>query len=169
MHRLAEERIYELALKKKRFYVAIRPSRFMSNHFWVDAKSMKEEKLILDCQPADALIEWISPDDIADVSTAVLSDPVEKHVNFGYTLIGDNVSNGQRADMWTKALGQKITYKELAPEDRYRSLLGIGLPHPMAFDLTSVPTNQPPNMVVPIILGRPYQTLADWIEKNKVE
>ncbi|KAI8073357.1 hypothetical protein BC940DRAFT_268156 [Gongronella butleri] len=166
-HLLAEKQIYELALKKNRFYVAIRPSRFMSNHFWVDAMSIKEEKLILDCQPADALVEWISPDDISDVSTAVLTDPVEKHVNFGYTLIGDNVSNAKRAELWTKALGQKITYKPLTPVERYNSLLGIGLPHPMAFDLSSVPTNQPPNLVVPILLGRPYQKLEEWIEKNK--
>ncbi|KAI8066377.1 hypothetical protein BC940DRAFT_65785 [Gongronella butleri] len=166
-HRLAEERVYALALEHNANFVALRPSRFFTNHLWADIKMIKEQNTLFDTQDADAPIEWVSTDDIAEVGAHVLSDAIENHANFAYPLISDSVTHAQRAEIFSKALGRTIEYKQVPPAQRYRILQGVGLPAPMAYDLSTVDTCLPPTTVVNILLNRPNKTLEDWVVAHK--
>ncbi|KAI8079865.1 uncharacterized protein BX664DRAFT_341644 [Halteromyces radiatus] len=166
-HRLAEEKVYHLALKHNRNFVALRPSRFFINHLWVDGPTIKEENAIYDSNENDAKIEWISTDDIADVATLVLTDPVEKHGNMAYPLIGDSVTGPDRAAIFTEALGRTITYKKVSATEKYNGMIKNNIPHGIALDIAVVDTFDPPTKIVPVLLGRPYETLKEWVFKNK--
>ncbi|ORZ26047.1 hypothetical protein BCR42DRAFT_486112 [Absidia repens] len=165
-HHLAEERIYALALKHKRNVVTLRPSRFHANHLWVDNPTIKAESTIYDSNEDHMKLEWISTDDIADVATLILTDPTEVHGNRAYPLIGDSVDGPTRASYFSKALGRTITYKYVDPRDKYQTLLKSHIPPQIALDLATVQTFDPPTLIVPILLGRPYETLESWINKN---
>lgn len=166
-HRLSEEKIYNLALKHNAYTVALRPSRFFSNHLFADAPSIKAEKTIYGSQPPDEKVEWISTDDIADIAVVVLTDPIEKHSNLAYTIIGDSVDGKTRAELISKATGHSIQYKHVSHEQLYQNLLNNGLPNPIALDIATVVTDLPPTHVAKIILGRDYETLGEWFENNK--
>ncbi|KAI8331867.1 hypothetical protein BC941DRAFT_403153 [Chlamydoabsidia padenii] len=165
-HRLAEERLYALALKYNRYLVTLRPSRFFTNHSWT-ANTIKSMGAVIDCHPADLKVEYISIDDIADVAVKVLTDPVDRHGNYAYTLIGDHVDGRTRAEYFSQALGRPIVYTKMSPKEMFDSSVQHGQPIPLAMDIATVDTTDPPTHVVPILLGRPYETLESWIHNNK--
>ncbi|ORX62057.1 NAD(P)-binding protein [Hesseltinella vesiculosa] len=166
-HRLAEERMYNLALEHNTNLVALRPSRFFTNHLWADLKLIKDLNMLADTQDPDAPIEWVSTDDIADVAACVLTEPIEKHANFAYPLISDTLSHRRRAELFSQAVGRTITYKQASPAERYKILEPIMNNHAMAYDLSTVDTSLPPTSVVPILLNRPNSTLEAWVQQNK--
>ncbi|KAJ1672720.1 hypothetical protein EV182_006622 [Spiromyces aspiralis] len=165
-HRLGEERV--LGIAGRGSFVAIRPSRFMISQLWLDLPGIKKSDTIFTTQDGDKDFEWISTDDIADVVTHVLTEPVEKHGDAVYELTGDNVSERARAALFSKALGRPVTFKQISPKVQYDQIVEHAkMPHLMAFDLVSSDSSKPPTTAVPVLLGRPYETLESWISKNK--
>ncbi|KAI9301450.1 hypothetical protein BJ944DRAFT_274606 [Cunninghamella echinulata] len=166
-HRLSEERIYRLALQYNATTVALRPSRFFTNHLFADLPNIKMEKTIYSSQPPDEKLEWISTDDIADIAVVVLTDPIEKHGNLAYPIIGDAVDGQTRAKIVSKVTGQPIQYKQVSHQQAYQTLIKNQVPSPIALDIATVITDLPPSEVSKIVLGREFETLAEWFEKNK--
>ncbi|CAO3636082.1 unnamed protein product [Cunninghamella blakesleeana] len=166
-HLLSEKKIYDLALKHNAFTVALRPSRFFTNHLLADLSSIKSERIIYGSQPPDEKLEWISTDDIADIAVVVLTDPIEKHGNLAYTIIGDSVDGKTRAELVSKAIGHTVQYKQTTQQQLYQNLVANGFPNPIALDIATVVTDLAPTPVARIVLGRDYETLGDWFENNK--
>lgn len=165
-HRLAEERLYQLALEHGGQVVSLRPSRFFTNHLWTK-DTLTDLNAVVDCHPADRKLEYISIDDIADVATVVLTEPIEKHQSRAYVLIGDSVDGATRATYFGKALNRPIEYKQVTPKELVDSMVSTDSPWPLAYDMATVDTTRDPTDTVPILLGRPYETLESWILENK--
>jgi uncharacterized protein YbjT (DUF2867 family) len=165
-HRLSEERLYQLALKHGGTVVSLRPSRFFTNHTWIKG-ALTHLNAIVDCHPSDRKLEYISIDDIADVATVVLTDPIEKHQSRAYTLIGDSVDGATRASYFGRILNRPIDYKQVTPKELVDTMVKTDSPWPFAYDLATVDTTRGPTDAVPILLGRPYETLESWVLKNK--
>jgi uncharacterized protein YbjT (DUF2867 family) len=165
-HRLAEERLYQLALQHGGTVVSLRPSRFFTNHIWTK-DALTHLNAVVDCHPSDLKVEYISIDDIADVATVVLTDPIEKHQSRAYTLIGDSVDGITRASYFEQILNKPIVYKQVTPQELVDTMIKTDSPWPLAYDMATVDTTRVPTDVVPILLGRPYETLESWFIKNK--
>jgi uncharacterized protein YbjT (DUF2867 family) len=163
---LAEERLYQLALKHGGTVVSLRPSRFFTNHTWTK-DALTHLNAVVDCHPFDLKVEYISIDDIADVATVVLTDPIEKHQSRAYTLIGDSVDGVTRASYFAQILNKSIVYKQVTPQELVDTMVKTDSPWPFAYDLATVDTTRGPTDAVPILLGRPYETLESWVLKNK--
>ncbi|ORX62042.1 NAD(P)-binding protein [Hesseltinella vesiculosa] len=165
-HRLAEENAYRLAIEHNAHFVSVRPSRFMSNQIFLDGPHIKAKQTIADHTPPDTPSEWVSPDDISDVITCILSDPIDKHASFAYPLIGDTVSGQARARLFSQVLGKPIHYNALSPKQHY-DILAAHAPPALAFDLSSAVLDNPVTHVVPILLGRPNESMEQWLDRNK--
>ncbi|KAI8145250.1 hypothetical protein BJV82DRAFT_605529 [Fennellomyces sp. T-0311] len=167
VHLECEEGI--LRIPNRKAYVALRPTKFMSNNLSFSGVGIKENNTFSDTNPPDAEQTWISTDDIGTVAANILQDPVEKHGDAVYELIGDVVTPNQRAALLTKALGRKITYNRFSEEEKLKLFMKLGFSYPLAYDVLYEP---PPtgNKVTPglsILLGRPPQTLEQWLQENK--
>ncbi|KAI8331885.1 hypothetical protein BC941DRAFT_474625 [Chlamydoabsidia padenii] len=157
---------HRLALKYNRYLVSLRPSRLFTNHSWA-ASTIKFKGAVIDCHPADQKVEYVSVDDTADVAVKVLTDPVDRHSNYAYNLIGDHVDGRTRAEYFSQALGRPIAYSKVIPKELCDAGVQFGQPFPIAMDLATVKTTNPPTHVILNLLGRPYETLEPWINKNK--
>ena len=169
MHRAAEEGI--LAIANRGSYVALRPSRFMSNNIVFDRPSIQHANVIADTSEPDTLQQWISNNDIGIVAANIFKDPVEKHGDSVYELVGDFVTSETRAKYFSQSLGRPITYVKQTVEERYEILTKkVGLPHGPAFDLIHIRDGSPSENSTPgisILLGRQPETLEQWIKGNK--
>ena len=166
-HHQSEEAM--LSIPNRSNLVAIRPSRFMTNHFWYDLYNVKKNHdALLDDQDPDVKGEWISTNDIAAVAAVVLQEPIEKHGDLVYELIGDSVSCKERAALFSKALGRPIEYRHISPQEKYAlSMEATHGAHGLVMDFVSVDTTSPPTKCIPILLGRPAETFEQWINANK--
>ncbi|KAI9277105.1 hypothetical protein BDA99DRAFT_494891 [Phascolomyces articulosus] len=164
VHRNSEEGI--LAIPNRAAYVALRPSRFMSNQNVFEAHGIKYANIISDTVGPDHPQEFISPNDIGLAAANILRDAVEKHGDAVYELIGDVLRPKDRAALLTKVLGREINYVKITAEEKYKILTEkAGLPHRMAYDLTGFVEADP--HVTPglsIILGRQPETLEQYTE-----
>ncbi|KAI7858836.1 hypothetical protein BDC45DRAFT_456922 [Circinella umbellata] len=167
MHRVAEESV--LAIPDRGSYVALRPSRFMSNNILFDRLSIQHSNVIVDTAKPDARQEWISNNDIGTVAANIFQDPVEKHGDAVYELIGDLVTPETRAKYLSQSLGKPIRYVKQTVEERYTVLTKqVGLPHGPAFDLMqSREESSNVSSGISLLLGRQPETLEQWIEENK--
>ena len=168
VHLECEEGI--LKIPNRKAYVALRPTKFMSNNLSFSGIGIKEEDTFSDTNPPDAEQTWISTEDIGTVAGNILTDPVELHGNHAvYDLIGDVVTPNERAALLTYALGRPITYKRITPKEKLDMFIKIGFPFALAYDVLYEP-QAAGNRVTPglsILLGRPPQTLKQWLEENK--
>ncbi|KAI8149934.1 hypothetical protein BJV82DRAFT_585256 [Fennellomyces sp. T-0311] len=150
-------------------YVAIRAARFFINHLTVEFNSIKFANAIVDTIDPDIEQAWTSTNDVGLVAANILQEPVEKHGDAVYELIGDVVNSADRAEILTKALGRKISYIKTTPEEKYKTLIEkAGLPHILAYEFLK--ENTAPVQVTPgfsILLKRKPETLAQWLEANK--
>ena len=169
LHHAAEEGI--LAIPNRGSYVALRPSRFMSNNIMIDRPSIQHANLIADTLEHDTPQQWISNNDIGIVAANIFKDPVEKHGDAVYELVGDFVTPETRAKYFSQFLGRPIKYVKQTVEERYEVLTKkAGLPHGPAFDLIQSREGSPSENSTPgisILLGRQPETLEQWIEGNK--
>ncbi|KAI8145662.1 hypothetical protein BJV82DRAFT_534896 [Fennellomyces sp. T-0311] len=166
LYRDAEEAL--LGIPGRGAYVALRPYQFMSNQATREVHTIKGSNSIIDIAAPDAVQEWISTNDIGEVVANIFQDPIEKHGDAVYDMVGDVVSRKDRAALLSKLLGRTITYEQITPEQQYNNLVSLGLTHLQAYTVLDLPTIS--GKVTPglsILLGRPPQTLEEWLEENK--
>ncbi|KAI9276735.1 hypothetical protein BDA99DRAFT_567671 [Phascolomyces articulosus] len=164
---IAEKAIYNLPNRNGAGFVSLRPCPFMTNIlFTVD--TIQKQNTFMDPAEPDELQEWISPRDVGQVAARILLDPVEKHGDVAYELVGDVQSPEKRAQMLTSVLGRKIEYTQVSSETLYEMLLQVGFSHALAFGAA---THQDKNPVVTrglsILLGRKPESCQDWFNNNK--
>ncbi|KAI9248318.1 hypothetical protein BDA99DRAFT_525381 [Phascolomyces articulosus] len=164
-HELAEEAIFAIPNRGK--YVSIRPTSFMTNTLFT-VHTIKNQDVVVDSADADEYQEWISPLDIAQVVARILTlDPIEKHQDTGYELIGDRATPSERAAILSKVLGRPITYKQLPVQDLYDILLKFSHDHGIAYFLSTFQRAGPVTRGLPVLLGRSPETFEIWATKNK--
>ncbi|KAI8144898.1 hypothetical protein BJV82DRAFT_606616 [Fennellomyces sp. T-0311] len=167
VHRESEEAI--LAIPNRGAYVTLRPGRFMVNNITFEINPIKFLSAILDTEEPDTVQTWISTNDIGLVAANIFKDPIEKHGDAVYELIGDALTFSERAALLSKALRRTITYKKVSYEEKYSNLVQrASLPHRLAYDfLQPEPTGYKVTPGLSILLGRQPETFAQWLEANK--
>ncbi|ORY94221.1 hypothetical protein BCR43DRAFT_496070 [Syncephalastrum racemosum] len=164
MHRQSEEAM--LAIPNRGRLVCLRPSKFMTNHFWFAKPMIQNANVLADILDLDAYDEYISTWDIAELASIVLRDDIEKHQDLCYELIGDSVTTRERAAVFSKVLGREIAPKQVAPEEQYKQA-AQHMPHCMAIDLIHVRCNRPKSPALSVVLGRQPESFEDWVTRNK--
>ncbi|KAI8144878.1 hypothetical protein BJV82DRAFT_512614 [Fennellomyces sp. T-0311] len=169
VHQEAEQSI--LDIPNRGTFVTLRPGLFMSNHFWLDLHSIQAANTIVDIQEPEAVQHWISPNDIGLTAANILQEPIKKHGDAVYDLIGDAVSLKDRAEILSKVLDRPIAYTKVTAEEQYKNYTqAAGLPHTVAFSFLKSTTSTSILAITPgfsILLGRAPETLAQYLETNK--
>ncbi|KAI9274665.1 hypothetical protein BDA99DRAFT_545580 [Phascolomyces articulosus] len=168
-HRSAEEGI--LAIPNRGSYVVLRPSRFMSNTITFQRASIQQANVVFDIADPDIPQQWISNNDIGLVVANIFKEPIEKHQDAVYELVGDVVTPTSRVAYLSEALGRPIKYVKKTAEEYYDVLTQqANLPHLIALDLVKAPDGKVKDQVTPgisILLGRQPETLEHWTHENK--
>ncbi|CDS12754.1 hypothetical protein LRAMOSA04938 [Lichtheimia ramosa] len=168
-HRQGEEAILANP-NRQGYYVALRPSMFMSNHLWIDVHTIKNQNVLRHTAEPDELEGWISTNDIADLTVRVLLEPVEKHGDAVYEMNGCVLTPKERAATFSRILGRDITYEQISPQEKYNYITQtMGAPHLMALDLVSLfkGVNQQVSMCLPILLGREPESFEEYLKQHK--
>ncbi|KAI9257190.1 hypothetical protein BDA99DRAFT_539298 [Phascolomyces articulosus] len=147
-----------LSIKDRGDLIALCPGNFMSNQFnpGADVDTVKNISKIFDVREPDQKNPWISPNDIGEIAANILQDPIEKHEDAVYELVGDPNTPKEYVEIL-------IRYYDILTKQ-------AGLPHKMAFTLLYyakclVIDNASPGLSV--LLGRQPETLEQWVEKHK--
>ncbi|KAI9263261.1 hypothetical protein BDA99DRAFT_509729 [Phascolomyces articulosus] len=162
-HQKAEKLIFDIPNRGS--YVSLRPTNFTSNITYV-ADSIKQNNTLIDSAGAEELQEFITPQDIAVVAANIFVDPIEKHSDSAYELIGDLITPTRRAEVLAKALGRPITYSQLPVQVLYNQFFELVKSHDVAFFITTYQRSNPVSRGLPILLGREPQTFEDWVSQN---
>ncbi|KAI9248310.1 hypothetical protein BDA99DRAFT_525350 [Phascolomyces articulosus] len=167
-HLEAEKAIYALPIRKYAYYVTLRPTNFMSNIFFLCLDTIKNDSVLVDAADPDEDQEWISPFDIALVAANILLDPMEKHGNAAYDLVGDIKTPLQRAASLSTALGRTITYKQLPVTEYYAYLIrNAKMDHKEAFFFATYREVSKVTRRTALLLGRAPESFEEWAFKNK--
>jgi uncharacterized protein YbjT (DUF2867 family) len=165
IHRDSEEAI--LAEKSDdQFYVALRPYRFLSNHLWQDVYAIKGNQTVNTIFGLDFKEDFISPTDIAELASVVLTEPVEKHANCVYPMVSETLNTNERAAIFSELLGKPIKGKLDPADTLYDQILKFTGSHPMAIDLVQKTEARGPTPYYTIMIGRPAQTLREWLQQD---
>ena len=165
-HQEAEHAIFKLK-RPKNSYVSLRPSNFMTNLLF-SLDTIKRQSAIFEVTGPNERQEWISPRDIGTIAARILLDPVEKHGDAGYELVGDIVTPMERADIFTKVLGRPVTYSEVPAQEYYDRLIKNGIKHAMAYCMVTYQVASPAvTRGLPVLLGRSPESIETWIVNNK--
>ncbi|CAF0722899.1 unnamed protein product [Adineta steineri] len=170
-HTTAEEKLWALADSnpEQRSLVVLRPGSFMDNHFRLDMHHVKHSNKLVSCAfPWNTMI-WIDTKDISDCAVAIFSESIEKHDRNVYEMDADNLSNEQRGAIFSKVLGRPIIYEQKSMEDFYKTCIGFGMSHSLAFNfvsyqMTEISMNTTPEIA--LLINRPLRTLEDWTKEN---
>lgn len=166
IHKSGEQAI--LDVPNRGTLVALRPNRFMSNHY--QGANNLQGDVLYDAVDPNHLEGWISPNDIGAFSAAIFKDDVAKHGDRVYNLNGQMVTGNQRAEILSRVTGRKITYVQDALK-RYKFLVEKAhYPHFIAIDLVDTGNGQPEapiNPSIEIILGRKPETLEEYLPTIK--
>ncbi|KAI8331012.1 hypothetical protein BC941DRAFT_439524 [Chlamydoabsidia padenii] len=164
-HELAERAI--LAIPNRGRAVSLRPTFFMSNMI-VHYRPSHDH--FADFLPPDSPRSWVSPNDIADVAVAVLTEPdLDKHGDCAYELTSDVATPTRLAEILSKASGRPITYRQITSLERY-NVLKDSVPWPFrgVFDLATLTEANPHvSLGIPILLGREPESLDAYFSANK--
>ncbi|KAI7848302.1 hypothetical protein BDC45DRAFT_574994 [Circinella umbellata] len=165
---LRSEEAIRAAQNDNSSYVSIRPWRFMSNLVW-QQQSIKVQGQLVSATPLHTVQAWISPGDIGALAAIVLTEPIEKHGNAIYPMVGELLSNNDRAQILSKVFNHSIGYKQCTIQEQYGVLTEIfsGF-HKMAYDFAQdfkPDHNYSPGLS--LILGREPETLEQWLTNNK--
>ncbi|KAG2217727.1 hypothetical protein INT45_001270 [Circinella minor] len=164
-HHVAEEAIY--AIPKRSAYISIRPTNFMTNTLFL-VHTIKNHDFIMDSADPEELQEWISPFDIAQVAARILQDPIEKHGDAAYELIGDLKTPLQRAFILSNVLGRTITYKQVSAQELYDHFLEFTKNHNISYFLSTFQRSNPVTRGLSVLLGgRIPESYETWATKNK--
>lgn len=166
-HYVAEETIFNLP--DRGAYVSLRPTGFFSNHLMSDDKTIRFQGAILGSSHPDLKKPLISPNDIAQVAVNILTEKIEKHGDSVYDMTSELLSGKERAEILSRVLGKDIKYIQIPAEQEYNILVEHAyMPHTVAYGLVDANYKSfDINLGLPIILGRPTESLETWIESNK--
>ncbi|KAI9262424.1 hypothetical protein BDA99DRAFT_511171 [Phascolomyces articulosus] len=160
-----------LNIPNRKALVTLRPGFFMTNQLWGDLFTIKGANKIVDMREEDQTRPWISPKDIGELAANVLQDPIEKHGDAVYELVGDPRTPLEQAESLSRVLGKTITYEKLDEEQTYQMFTQqAGMSHLTAIlrmQLTELSRHQKSTIGLSVLLGRDPQTLEQWIEENK--
>ncbi|KAG2173426.1 hypothetical protein INT44_008778 [Umbelopsis vinacea] len=158
-----------LSIPNRGKYVTLRPNQFFSNLLLSDDKTIRAKNEIYGTADPDQGLHWTSPNDIAKVAVTVMTEPVEKHDNCVYNLTTVKYSGNERAAIVSKVLGKEVKYVQIPVEQRYKIFTDVvRMPHFVAIGLVSIEDLAAPvNKALPILLGRPVESLDAWFEANK--
>lgn len=107
-------------------FTFLRPNGFMQNLVHYSAPTIKATRRFYGSE-GGGKISFIDVRDVAAVAVKVLSE--EGHAGEAYTLTGpEALSNADVAQKMAEALGRKIEFVNLAPEDLKEALLTAGVP-----------------------------------------
>jgi uncharacterized protein YbjT (DUF2867 family) len=166
-HYLAEQAIFDIPDRK--YFVALRAGRFMSNHF--DMAAPIRDNGLFDTHEADLKQGWISTEDIGAVAAVVLSDSADKHGDAVYNLNGEALNSTERAAILSRVVGKEIKYQQVSVTAKYDAIMQSGhFSHVLAVDLIDNMGNFPYDVVTPVIeilLRRKPQTLEEYLTLNK--
>ncbi|KAJ8659894.1 hypothetical protein O0I10_004487 [Lichtheimia ornata] len=167
-HRQGEEAILANP-NRQGYYVALRPSMFMSNHLWIDVHTIKKQNVLRHTAEPDELEGWISPNDIADLAARVLLEPMEKHGDAVYEMNGCVLTPKERAAAFSRVLGREITYEQITPQEKYNFMTQtMGIPHLMALDLVALFKGvNKQSMCLPILLGKEPESFEEYLKQHK--
>ncbi|KAI8142125.1 hypothetical protein BJV82DRAFT_615634 [Fennellomyces sp. T-0311] len=160
---LAEQAIY--AIPNRGAYVTLRPTNFMSNIFFT-ADRIKNENILIDAAAPDEKQEWISTNDIGRVAARILTDPIEKHGDAAYELIGDIKTPSERSAILSKVLGRTVDYKQVSSQALYDAYIKMGTSHAIAYFMATYNDVSPLSRGLEILLGRKPETFEEWAAKN---
>ncbi|KAI7860764.1 hypothetical protein BDC45DRAFT_492746 [Circinella umbellata] len=159
------------SIPNRKNFVTLRPAYFMSNQTLGDAFSVKNYNKIIDSCEIDSFKPWISPDDIGELAANILQDPVEKHGDAVYEMVGDPRTPKEHAEILSHLLGKEIVYEKVSEEQSYEMMTKqAGMSHLVAYTFVFLTAQYENKRVTPglsILLGRQPETLEQWIEKNK--
>ncbi|KAG2226958.1 hypothetical protein INT45_006365 [Circinella minor] len=163
VHQQAEDALY--AIKDRGYHVTLRPTNFMTN--MTDYNTIKNNNEIVDSADPDEQQEWISPSDIGHVAARILVEPIEKHKDVAYELIGDVKTPAQRAAIISKVTGRNISYKQLSVQEMYDFFINAGETNSMAYYMSTYQFVSPISRGLPLLLGRPQESVEVWATNNK--
>ena len=165
VHEVSEQLIYNIP--NRGYFVSLRPTNFMSNTASYRVETIKNQDTIIDSAEPDDLQEWVSTQDIAEVTANIFIDPVEKHSDAAYELIGDLITPTRRAEILTKTLGRPITYKQLPVQELYELYLEQSKSHDIAFYASTFRRSNPVYLGMALLLHRDPEDYEAWAIKNK--
>jgi uncharacterized protein YbjT (DUF2867 family) len=165
IHRESEQAI--LASKgSDQYVVTLRPARFYTSHIFLNGPAIKTRQSLDIIHDPEFKEDFISSTDIAEVAFKVLTEPVEKHANCMYTMIGDTLSSNERAAIFSEATGTTIKANVMSIKTFYDHITGAGFPHAIAIDFIQKREASGPTPYFGVIIGRPPQTFREWLEEN---
>ena len=170
-HQEAEKVIFELPNRRNRntHFVSLRPTNFMSNLFF-SAETIKNQDMFMDAaEPNHEYQDYISPRDIGQVASRILMDPVERHGDAAYELVGDVKTPQERAGIFSTVLGRPIRYTQVSAQTMYDSYIKLGVDHALSFCASTYQAKDPViTRGLPILLGgRNPESIQEWLENNK--
>ncbi|KAI9261559.1 hypothetical protein BDA99DRAFT_511743 [Phascolomyces articulosus] len=168
-HQEAERALFDLPERKQQQgrLVSLRPGNFMTNMYYSSDIIQTEDMFMEELDPEERQ-EWVSPWDIGLVAARILMDPVEKHGDVAYELIGDVISPQQRATMFSDVLGRPIHYEQVDSQVIYDMFIRLGFDHTFAFSVSTYSANNPTvSRGLKILLGRQPESVKEWLKKNK--
>ncbi|KAI9257189.1 hypothetical protein BDA99DRAFT_484527 [Phascolomyces articulosus] len=159
------------SIPNRRAFVTLRPAYFMSNQLGTDALSIKSSNKIIDTRGLESPKAWISPNDIGELAAIILQEPIEKHEDAVYDMVGDPKTPKEHAEILSRVLGREIVYEKVTDEQCYDMMTKqAGMPHALAYTMLYLSKELEYDHVSPglsVLLGRQPETLEQWIEKNK--
>ncbi len=113
-------------------WTLLHPHAFMQN-LLASAGTVKSEGVIYGCS-GDGRLGTVDVRDIAAVAAACLTEP--GHTGRTYVLTGpEALSYAEMAAKLGAAIGREVRYVDVPPAEYKASLLGFGLPEPLAEDI----------------------------------
>lgn len=108
-------------------WTILQPNSFMQNWLGEFSETVKKERKIYEAT-GDGKKPFIDTRDIAEVVFRILTSP-ERHINQTYLLTADDaVSYGQIAEAISKAIGEKVDFISLTPEEAKQRMEKKGMP-----------------------------------------
>lgn len=140
------------------------PAWFMLNLPWFLATEVKAKRRIDLPAATDASRMWVSEFDIAAVMAKILTEPASRHVGHEYMLTSaDRSTYADIARMFSEHLGAPVVYND--DDKTMRALFGKYFDTLMTYMISegNMYTSVPHLETVAEMLGRPQQTLSDYI------
>jgi uncharacterized protein YbjT (DUF2867 family) len=120
-HAESEDRIRNCGVP----WTFLRPNGFMQNMVIYNARTLREQDAFYGSQ-GEGKVSLVDIRDVAAVAVRILIE--DGHAGRTYTLAGlEALSNSRIAEILTAALGRKIRYVNLPPEQMRQALLGAGV------------------------------------------
>ncbi|MBI5487331.1 MAG: SDR family oxidoreductase [Deltaproteobacteria bacterium] len=165
-HARIEQRIEQLGFG----FTHLRPAMFFQNFLWFDAPAIKSQGAIY-APAGDARTGFIDTRDIAAVAAKVLTEP--GHLGRTYELTGpEALSWADVAARFSAVLEKKVQYVAVPDGAAYQSMLGMGLPPEMAYNMVALfQTIRKAGPFVSgcgeLVTGKPARTFDAFLRENR--